>query len=379
MLPSFDFALREAGRNHVHGMHPYAAKFTPEIPRKLLGAFTQPGDIVLDPFCGSGTTLVEALLADCIPIGIDTNPIACLASYAKTTPPSRNELTQIKGDLNIWEQNTTFFGNSSIQYDEPPEITFLNSSKWFHRDALKEVEGILTFIGQIESIRPRQFLLASLSATIVRISNQESETRWRAIQKPFSRGSAIAKFVKKARDNIKRVEEFYGKLGRDSLPEASIHCADSRYLDFISDNSIDLALSSPPYMNSYDYYLYHKLRMFILGFDHKKTQEQEIGSRNKHSDKSAPEQSFYTEMAQCIAEIARKLRPKAHLCFVVGDSILNGRLVDMGCCYKSIVKDAGLSLIDSYSYPQTKYTRTFSRTHKNHRKKSHIMLFQKLP
>jgi site-specific DNA-methyltransferase (cytosine-N4-specific) len=83
---AWDFADAKTGEG-PHGIHPYPAKFIPQIPRALLKLF-HPGDDspVLDPFCGSGTTLVEAMFAGMPSIGIDVHPLATLIAKVKTTP-----------------------------------------------------------------------------------------------------------------------------------------------------------------------------------------------------------------------------------------------------------------------------------------------------
>ena len=78
--------------SHVHGFHAYPARLHPITARRLLTGLTRPGDCVLDPFCGSGTVLVEALLQGRIAVGLDANPLAVmLASYKlkRTTPADR--------------------------------------------------------------------------------------------------------------------------------------------------------------------------------------------------------------------------------------------------------------------------------------------------
>src|SRR5213594_2218325 len=69
----------------THGIHPYPAKFIPQIPKFLIEELSYPGETIADIFCGSGTTLVEALLLGRNTIGVDANPLACLVSQAKTT------------------------------------------------------------------------------------------------------------------------------------------------------------------------------------------------------------------------------------------------------------------------------------------------------
>lgn len=81
---------------YTHGIHPYPAKFIPELPREIISKCTKERNIVLDPFCGSGTTLLEACIAGRKSIGIDSNPIATLISRAKTTALTEAELQTIE-------------------------------------------------------------------------------------------------------------------------------------------------------------------------------------------------------------------------------------------------------------------------------------------
>ena len=79
----------------THNFHPYPAKFVPQIPRILIEALTDVGDTVLDPFCGSGTSLVEASILQRYSVGFDLNPIAGLISRVKTTVLSEAQLGEI--------------------------------------------------------------------------------------------------------------------------------------------------------------------------------------------------------------------------------------------------------------------------------------------
>lgn len=77
------------GKNGVyasHNFHAFPAKFPPQLPALFIERLTQPGDVVLDPMAGSGTTLVEAVLAERIGVGCDIDPLALMISKVKTTP-----------------------------------------------------------------------------------------------------------------------------------------------------------------------------------------------------------------------------------------------------------------------------------------------------
>ncbi len=68
----------------THGLHPYPAKYIPQIPHTLIEALSNAGETVADIFCGSGTTLVEALSLNRNAVGVDANALACLISEVKT-------------------------------------------------------------------------------------------------------------------------------------------------------------------------------------------------------------------------------------------------------------------------------------------------------
>src|SRR5215831_17592944 len=85
----------EDSRYASHDVHAFAAKFPPQLPRAFIRGLTAPGDFVLDPMMGSGTTIVEALLEGRCGIGLDIDPLALRISQAKTIPMSADDLQTI--------------------------------------------------------------------------------------------------------------------------------------------------------------------------------------------------------------------------------------------------------------------------------------------
>ena len=91
----WDFADAQTGYL-THSLHPYPAKYIPQIPNALIQELSSVGDTVLDPFCGSGTTLVEALLLKRHAVGVDANPLACLIARAKTTRLTETDVESLR-------------------------------------------------------------------------------------------------------------------------------------------------------------------------------------------------------------------------------------------------------------------------------------------
>jgi hypothetical protein len=80
----------------THGFYRYPARFSPQLARAFIHQYTQPGDVVLDPFMGGGTTVVEAIAAGRRVIGLDLNPLAHFVTLVKTTPLSLRDMEELR-------------------------------------------------------------------------------------------------------------------------------------------------------------------------------------------------------------------------------------------------------------------------------------------
>ena len=147
---------------HSHLIHPYPAKLLVHIPYFFLAnsILTAPGDIVLDPFCGSGTVLLEALLARRSAIGADVNPLARLISTVKTSPPDPAKLVRVTEKL-----------RNRIRKDSgvsPPDV--VNLDYWFYPHVIRKLTGILECINETKDLKTQSFLLVCLSSCLRKVS-----------------------------------------------------------------------------------------------------------------------------------------------------------------------------------------------------------------
>jgi hypothetical protein len=162
----WDFADANPARS-IHSFHSYPARFIPEIPRTLIQELAPPRNtLVLDPFCGCGTTLVEAQQAGYSSVGVDLNPIGCLISRVKTSPLPFGFLDAANRCLaRAREENVPI----------PHEIP--NLSHWFRPDVSQALAALRAQIGRVGDAPTRQALEAAYSSIIVRVSNNDSDTR----------------------------------------------------------------------------------------------------------------------------------------------------------------------------------------------------------
>lgn len=369
-LPHFDLDSYRDKNYLTHNLHPYPAKFVPQIPRILIEHFCPKAGLMLDMFCGSGTALLEAALLGRDAIGTDLHPLAILISKVKTTKLPTAEIRELRSFLS--RLAIECLGEGFLEQELPiPEFT--NRKKWFAVEAQRELAFLKHRIDYVENPRMRDVLTVCLSAVIVKASNQESDTRWKAIDKQRRRGDVFRFFVEKCEASFERLSALSAQM-----PSVRVRTeqANAKQLSFIDEASIDFVVTSPPYMNSYDYYLYHKLRMYWLGFDHYAVQEQEIGSRNKHCDDGHGLEYYENEMTQTMAEARRVLKSGAFAAYVIGDSILKGELITMDQCYRKMAESAGLKFVDQFSFDQRRYTKAFTGNFKSQTKQSHILLFR---
>jgi site-specific DNA-methyltransferase (cytosine-N4-specific) len=357
----------------THNFHTYPAKFIPQIPNITISALTKVGDTVLDPFCGCGTTLVEAKLLNRNSIGVDLNPIATLVSEAKTNKISYENLLMIPTILNKIRDDIKKYYNckkTSVEYNVP---TFNNRDHWFQENVLNELAIIKAHIDCINNDEFRTYLYAAFSSIIVNVSNQESDTRFAAINKDIKPLKTYSEFSKKINDMSRRMGEFSKKATNANV---QVFTADTQNMNFLKDNSVDHIVTSPPYANTYDYYLYHKFRIYWLGHDLKNVQNNELGSRNRHSSKKEDISTFKDGISNCLKEMNRVLKKDKYAVIVIGDSVIRGELIRADNLIKDIAPLNNFEFVRAISYNLKKNSRMFNPKFTNGDKLEHIIFLK---
>ena len=347
----------------IESIHPYPAKFIGDIPRNFIEQLSLPPETkVLDPFCGSGTTLVEAQRAGLTAVGIDLNPIACLLSRVKTSemhPDFGSVVTEI---INI-----------SKEVKSLPPSCIPNVNHWFKTDIQQAVAGLAQTIAHENYTPWLDLLRLTLSSILVRVSNQDSDTRYAAVEKKVGRDEVFEYFAAAAL----KLENAL-KNRNWSLP--SVHVIEGNTLKIKPEQvgkNIGLIVTSPPYPNAYEYWLYHKYRMWWLGFDPISVKEQEIGARAHFFKKNAhTADSFVDQMRGTFSLIDSVLVKNGFICFVVGRSKIHGKIVDNGDIIQRVAHEQGLKLETRFERVIKASRKSFNLSHANIKTET-MLVFQK--
>ncbi len=363
----FDFQY-EYKQLIAHTIHSYPAKFPPLVPKQIIqNHLKKKNQLILDPFSGCGTTLLEGLINGHNVIGNDINFIGNLIASVKTKIYSRNHIRNAY-------KHCENFSNYKVYISERV-VDFYNIDHWFQKNVQKEICFILDRIDKEKSVRLQNLFKVSLSEIIIKVSNQDSDTRYEAIKKDIKDGQTINLYLKKLYENIEKVKDLSSRI--DPKLTSKILCQDTRKLEGVKSSSVDLIVTSPPYANTYDYYLYHKHRMNWLGYDFSFSKSHEIGSRLQFSSKKDDISLWEKDINSFLKEFKRVSKNNSIICLVIGDSVVNKKLFKADECIYDLSKKLCLKHLYSTSESLSKNTKKFNHKWRSKLdKKEHVIVLQ---
>lgn len=345
----------------IEGIHPYPAKFIGDIPAAFLSSLPVPdGTAVMDPFCGSGTTLLEAQRVGRDSVGVDLNPIACLISRVKTSPLQPGFMEAVADILAAAKRVTDIV---------TPDIP--NIDHWFQKDIQIAVAAISAELMAPKYKTWNDALRLTLSSILVRVSNQDSDTRYAAIDKGLVRDDVFSTFGTAAKKLTIALESRDWNLKASRVIESDILGVTAEMIGV----PVGLVVTSPPYPNAYEYWLYHKYRMWWLGFDPLAVKELEIGARAHFFKKNHHTAEMFEEQMRGTLElIGQVLVPGGYVCVVVGRSKIHGSLHDNGSMIYELGQRLGLEPVVKLERQINSTRKSFNLSHANIKTESVLVL-----
>lgn len=331
----------------THNYYTYPAKFIPQVASRLILENSNEGDIIIDPFMGSGTTIVEALLNNRIGIGCDINYVAFLVAKAKTTPINHKlleeEILHIHNDLD-------YRMNGKYNYYLSRSHRFIPNNDridyWFKKHQKEKLAIIFARISEVQNSSIRNLFLVAFAQILKPCSIwlQSSVKPQRDLEKVNY--EPLKLFLSKIRNMSKRNEAFTQKLKPEIINSINEHRKvikrDARNIP-CEDSTAASIVTSPPYVTSYEYADLHQLpslwfnkmndldsfRKNFIGSVFKR-EENEVNVHSKTADeiidyfkgkrKSKEIRKYYFEMYDCFAEMKRVLKRNGKACIVIGNT-----------------------------------------------------------
>lgn len=309
----------DPSRAHVHGFHSYPARMHPQTAQRLVSGFTPKGGKVLDPFCGSGTVLVEAMVAGLKPAGIDLNPIAVRLARLKTMPRSENELAHLVEQA---DRVAEFAGNRRKQKAGASRRFPAQDVALFEPHVLLEMDLLALGIQDLGKDSSRPDLEMVFSSLLTRMSRKQGDSSLSTTPRKLAAGFATRQFAGKARELADRLRSFRMLLPSAAVLPATVKLADATKPGKVPGAPFDALVTSPPYASTYDYAEHHALRMRWLGMDATEMRRGELGAKAKYEslDPLSATRQWMAELRNFFAAMRGLLVPDAPVVLVIADS-----------------------------------------------------------
>ena len=375
--PQRDAGADDADRVHVHGFHSYPARIHPKTAACLVRAVSREGGTVLDPFCGSGTVLVEALLARRRAIGSDLNPLAVRLAKLKTASPEAGVRAAVGPAAEavgaFATERRKRRAGATKRY--PPEDVEL-----FDPHVLLELDSIQAGIAACSGPEPfvREALELVLSAILIKVSRRASDTSTALVPRRLAGGFATRVFVSKATELARRLEDFARDLPLGSAP-ARVELDDATKLRTIAASTVDAVVTSPPYVSTYDYLAQHAARLRWLKLDATRFAAAEIGARRRFAplDAGAARAAWSRELDLVLRAMRRVCRPGARVVMVLADSAVRDEALRADVILTSVARATAFRVLARASQARPHFHAGTARAFEDRPRSEHAIALQK--
>ena len=365
-------------RELTHCYHDYPARMIPQVAGKLMDIFGKDASLLFDPYCGSGTSLVEASLRGIPAVGTDLNPLARLIAQAKISLP----------DLPRLRETITSFHRQALEeriraLGEPKEIYGIpNLFFWFKPEVVEKLSRIKTFIESIEDAQIRLFFQVAFSET-VRESSNTRNNEFKLYRMPEEKlanfhPDVYGMMAKKLQRNLRGYEEYRDRIENAGyLPKVSIYgfnTVEGIPAEILPPRSVDLVVTSPPYGDSgttVAYGQYSRLSAAWLGLEEPhKIDRKLMGARKAVEISRFPSDalneaiariarvdekrarhvsSFYADLQNSIFHVSETIQRGGYACYVVGNRRVKEVELPTDSAISAFFEARGFSHVETFS------------------------------
>ncbi|KJU72504.1 hypothetical protein UC77_04320 [Clostridium baratii] len=373
--------FKDAKKEHIHGICTYPATMVPNMQSEILKTilkFNPNISNILDPFMGSGTTLVEGVINKLDVIGIDINPLAYLLSSFKVNDIN---LTLLRDDIDVLFETINLC-------DKYPIMSFKNINKWYKKSIIDNLSKIRYCIMSIKNKNSRRFLWICF-AELSRLCNNSRNSTFKLHIKSDSdienfNYNVDTNFKKIVENNFLRITDYY--ISYFNKTKNSLFLGNTKDVlnDEIKECSVDLIITSPPYGDNHTTVTYgqfsvlplrwidlndidntidedlitvdnridtkslggknYKLEQinnsFIFGVSNNIKNFYEYLIQNKEFNKARKFSSFFIDFYFTFEQMVRVLKHDSYMVLTVG----NRRISNIEVKFNEIIKELGINL-----------------------------------
>jgi SAM-dependent methyltransferase len=363
-------------RPHVHGFHTYPARLHPDTAARLIQAFVPPAGRVLDPFCGSGTVLVEAVFQGCPALGVDLNPLAVRLAHGKTRPRGPDELPRLveRAGAIARRAGAKRLSRAGAAHPFPREDVRL-----FEPHVLHELDSLRAGIADVRDELLRDDLSLVLSAILVKLSRQRGDTGRAGATRRTAPGFAARTFAAKAEDLARRLGELSARMPRPA-PAVLVALGDATELAGIPSGGADAIITSPPYAGTYDYLEHHELRMRWLGLDAAPLSRGEFGARSRYAGLTPADArpAWSRELARFLQSAGRVLPNGGPVVLVMADSAVAGVALRADEIVAAVAHECGFRPVACASQARPHFHGPTATAFRDRPRAEHAILLQKM-
>jgi DNA modification methylase len=344
---SWDFRESDT-KEYTHCFHTYPAMMIPQIARKLLKQYGVEDGWLLDPYCGTGTSLVEASLFGMHSIGCDINPLVRLIAAAKSTPVCLATLDETLSKFNKYIFQIEY---QDRHLPDAPIPDIPNLTYWFSEEVIKTLAHLRAAISHVKDKALRNFILVAFSETVREVSYTRNG-EFKLYRMPENKlkdftPDVLGIFTQKLRRNRQGLASYLEKRKNVKTSVSTANTVQGEFPTSRPPEGYDIVITSPPYGDSQTtvaYGQFSRLAAEWIGLPNARKVDKIAmgGIRSKETltgspvscaiekirvidEKRAGEVSaFYIDLECSISSIAQACSPHATVCYVVGNRCVKG-------------------------------------------------------
>lgn len=364
-------------REYTHCYHDYPARMVPQIAKKLLDLFADKAALLFDPYCGTGTSLVEALLKGIDAIGTDLNPLARLIAKAKTNMLNLHEL-----DKRLEEFQRFLAKKSSPRCNFSKFKGIRRIDFWFKMPVIEKLARINSFIENISNESVSLFFKIAFSETTRESSNTRNNEfklyRYGPEKLKTFNPDVFGMMLSKLERNRKGLQFFMAMMKKIERPAKAIiydfNTVKGIPAEKVFPESVDIVVTSPPYGDSHTtvaYGQYSRLSAAWLGLEEPEKTDRKLMGGVRHcknipefssralnetlqviyevdSKRSLEVSDFYVDLSNSISNVSQTIKQGGYACYVVGNRRVKGVSLPTDVAIRNFFEEHGFEHIHTF-------------------------------